>query len=191
MAKQVLVENASGWITPLPDAAKATISHRWPTVSLEWIESEFGNYLLIRDALHRQPEPAEIRARYDAMRERVSLLKADVDWLRRNNLGLLMLQSVPPQYYDNLANVAKDLSILAAILPRAEKYLPEGHQMNPRHVLVDNVARAVQRAGLDINARPQGALCSIVGTLIEAAGEKTSSVVAIVKPVVARLKKSA
>lgn len=188
MSRQILVENASGWITPLPGPVRDKIAQRWPAVSIEWIENEFGNYLLIRDALQRQAEPAEIRERYEAMKERVRELKADIDWLNRNNIGLLMMQSVPPEYHENLKDTSRALAILSAILPKAARYLPEGHQMNARHVLVANVRRALESAGLPVNARPNGPLCQIVGELITAAGEATSNVVAIVKPV---LKKSA
>ncbi|MFD1984214.1 hypothetical protein ACFSOZ_16305 [Mesorhizobium newzealandense] len=192
MPNRFLVENASGWVAPLPQFAREELARHWPDVSIEWIETELGYYLLVRDAADRQPEPADIKKRYLRIKQRAKELRADVRWLRGNNLGDMLQQSAPLEYFDNLKNLERELVVLDAVLPKADKHLPEGHQGNPRHRLVEVLIEMLDSRGLAVDKRPNGALCSILGILLQAAGEPSENVVEIVKPVLAAwLKKKA
>ncbi|MBZ9910410.1 hypothetical protein LB557_30940 [Mesorhizobium sp. BR115XR7A] len=188
--KQFLVQSVAGWLAPLPKRTRDEIKKCWPELPLAKIESEFGWYLLERDASDAQPEGGEIEKRYTRMQTHISDLIEDVAWLRGNNLGTVVEQVSPPEYSDSLKTLYDALVVAGALLPRARKYLPKGQQVNPRHLLALRLGLIVTDAGLPVNKKPTGPLCRLVEILLEAAKESPSSAVMIVTPILGHLKKS-
>ncbi|WP_027167296.1 hypothetical protein [Mesorhizobium sp. WSM3224] len=188
--KQFQVENVAGWLAPLPKRPRDEIATRWPELPMAKIESEFGWYLLQRDASDAQPDGQAIEKRYTGMQERIADLIEDVAWLRGNNLGVAVEQVGPPEYSDCLKTLYDALSTVGALLPHGRKYLPKGQQVNPRHLLALRLGLIVRDAGLAVDKKPGGPLCQLVEILLVASGEAPSSVVMIVTPILGYLKKS-
>ncbi|MDG4898058.1 hypothetical protein P9272_31440 [Mesorhizobium sp. WSM4976] len=192
MARQFLVEPAAGFVASLPDSVRHQIERRWPALPLDRIESEFITYQLWRPAFDAQPEAAKIEKRYTQLQQMVKKLADEINWLDRTNLGRMVEQSDPTgTHIDILRDTYYRLIALNALLPLARKHLPEGHQKNPRHRLAFNIGSMIADAGLAIDKRPNGALCQVLGIVLQAAGENSSNVVEIVKPVLPLLKKTA
>jgi hypothetical protein len=192
MAKHHLVLGpVSGWLAPLPDNARKEIEDRWPTAPFSAIEKEFGYYLLMRSSLEKQPAASDIRKQYEDLCEKVSELLTLASEFERNQLGSFMWQEAAMRDVPSpLRPLVEWLTRTKALLPYVSKYLPDGHAPNARHWLTWQLSSILSDANLTVDARPKGALCYILGVLLEAAGEQPSSPVEIVKPIVAKMKKT-
>lgn len=185
-----ILEGNGGWLRPLPTGARAEIQARWPGLNLDATAREFSWYIVRRDATKGQPAASEIsQIARDFQAEVLKMIEA-LETVRGNNIGSL-IEAEPARFgYNHVLNdLWKSLQILKISLPRTIPQMPKGHMINNRQVLVRNLVPLIQEAGIPVNYKPNGAVCHVVGVFLDAAGEATSSVVAIVRPVILEMKK--
>lgn len=182
---------AGGFIAPLPDRMATEIKQRLPMLDFERISAEYGWYVIERDAAKADLQPKHISSRYRQMYEQAAALRQNLDWLNLSNIAQMLFHDEKTIEHAGLVGrIRDDLLKLELVLKRGEHLLPRGHQVNMRHELVKRLIPILEAAALEINAKPTGPLCMLVGILLEAAGETASNPVEIVKPALRGLKKT-
>lgn len=180
------MSGAGGWLTPLPLASRAEIARRWPSVSVSQIESEFGYYLNERDgrappANEQRKALADLRAKLRSAREaadRVRQLYPSMAYIR----AFLSHQGRP----DVWKQMVEASPFIEAVLLQVEARLRRAPRQNPHSTLARRLASILADAGEVVDARPNGALCGILGVILEAAGEQPSSLPAIARIAIPR-----
>jgi hypothetical protein len=184
------MSTASGWLEPLPPAARAEIENKWPELPIDAIERAFGYYLMARHALPsaRAALREEIATHLSNMRK----VRQTGEQLRRD----LMLQALLRLYGrdEGHSNVWETNIEASAIVEAGLKRIAARHlsgRTQPRAALANELGRILAEAGMPVDARPKkGALCPILDILLRAAREEPSSVVAIARMVVRRRRRA-
>lgn len=184
------VTPVGGFLAPLPHQFRVQIAERWPALDMDAIDRTYGWYLLLRDKSKGQMPANEIAQIVQEFQAQVNAMSTALSHVRGNNIGRLVEEDPLIHGYEGvLDNLWECLEVLKMSLPRTITSLPKGHLVNPRHLMVADLLPQMQQAKLPIDCKPNGAVCHVTGVFLEAAGEATSSVVAIVRPVIAELKK--
>jgi hypothetical protein len=76
--------------------------------------------------------------------------------------------------------------VMEAGLGHAAARLPRGRARNPHALLARNLANILAATGECLDARPNGALCRVLGVVLDAAGEQPSNIPSIARPEIRR-----
>lgn len=195
MARHLDVASRSGFLTPLPDAARDEIGRRWPMLPSDRIVSIFQTYVRERDAMASEESPADVRARFASIRSAVDALAGEIHWLQSSNIARLMdlklvEKGAPSKYLGAISDLERQLVTVRALLRLGDGMMPEGRRKNPRHCLVADVGALVERCGLPADAKPTGALVGVYEILLNAAGDSATNAPKDVRDAMHALNKS-
>jgi hypothetical protein len=184
---------ATGWLRDLSQGAREEIGRRFPALPVDEISREVGYYLIGRDAMDTDPEPEEARQMLRGLQKQARELH---DVLQPMTLGPLetfigqAAVKIPIKAPIALKELRDALLYFAAAFSKATTFIPEGRRRSPRERLVRVLVGILREAGEPINARPKGALCTVVDIVLRDVGEKPTDVRRIVGPVVQALENS-
>lgn len=164
-----LLAPVAGFMPGLSEAVRREILNRIPSLSPEEIDDEYGAYLLYRDA--DQPTPDELRAQIDDILRVIRLLQEKVGALTPAASHLIDESSVLTSGRRVLYTLPEVLGYAEIGIARAQNRTPRGRRLTPRARLIRNLAWILHRAGLEVDAKPNGSLVTVTGILLQHAGE--------------------
>jgi hypothetical protein len=171
---------ASGSLRDLSLRARQEIGRRFPNLPVDEISSEAGCYVIMRDAKH--PSPDEARKTLQSLQRQARKLH---DEMQSEPLRSFIEQAAilvrAPVGLDDLRTALSDFDMVFA---KAITFIPAGRRRSPRERLVRGLANILLEAGEAIDAKPQGALCLLVGIVLLDVEEAPTDIRKIVQPVV-------
>lgn len=170
-----------GSIGPIPAKSLERIAALVPAVDLSALEFAVQNYHI---TLRHRPEPgAAVQAKLGGIAEKSTMLRVELQTMSEEAQGALwdalgIANGV--QFYEAMIAGLSQLSGAGRQAHNAVE-VKEGRRPSERQVFVRSVAAALVRAGATANAKPNGALCQIVGTLLTDVNDCPSDVAALVR----------
>lgn len=159
-----------------------TLCDRWPKIRAEWVVELAGLAL----AAGKRPLEQD-RKDKGAARGTLKKLADEVQGLLNRLEDLSTAESAALVAVGlNVGGKVQDLRAFRDCLWHAGNNLEQqtrGRPMERRTLLVLETARELERLGLHVDARPNGALCGVVGTIAEIAGDEIKDVAATVRNV--------
>jgi hypothetical protein len=178
---------ATGWRRELSDNARKQILRVLPTLPIDKISREAGWYVILRDADH--PSPQEARATLHHLQKLAIKLHATLQ-----EVGPLRSFIEQSAALIEAPIALQDFQIALLYYERAfsktATFIPQGRRRPPRERLVRSLVSVLRDAGENIDATPQGALCRLIGIVLEDVGENPSDIPKIVRPVLRALENS-
>jgi hypothetical protein len=174
---------AAGFQHELSPRARRQLAEAFPNLPTDSIEDAITLYVMLRDA--QQPEPGEGRKTLRAVRKWAhkgrQLLHspefAHVESFVRQHIA----QSNAPIDVEELRHTT--LTALADVCAGVEASIRTGGGINPHQRLVGALAQILRDAGQAIDKRPTGALCRLIGLVLEEL-EESMDVPKLMAPIV-------
>jgi hypothetical protein len=158
-------------------AARAEIERRWPALNVDEISSASKNYQLRRE--HKAETPVSLQATMDNLAAMASGLRVRLLTLSEEANDHLWNDYKATGQTELFESIPAGLWRLQHAAMRAHNAEVGGDgrkQVGARHLLVSALAWQLQKAGLELNARPTGDLCRVVEVILHDLGEHPSDV---------------
>jgi hypothetical protein len=177
--------SGGGWIAPLSVKARENIIKVADNLSLDDIDSAFAWFQLEAQVLREQPPPNEVRKDLAETSAQIEKLLHLLEGLQSSPIAsLIRMSAFPSGDPEALEKAIGSLHQLRHITPRAIAKLPAGQKRTARAGLVARLIPVLEAAGMTVDSSPTGALCTLVGILIEERGESCADVRSVVRPTV-------
>ena len=180
---------AFGWHRDLSLHARQEIKCRFPKLPVDRISSEAGWYVIRRDAKYLSPD--EARKTLRRLQRQARELHDGVLPLALGPLRSFVDQAaglIESQIALNDFRIA--LLYFERAFAKAATSIPAGRRRSPRERLVRALAGILLEAGQAIDAKPQGALCTLVSIVLSGVKETPTDIRKIVQPVLRALETS-
>ena len=170
-----------GAIGPIPFKSRERIAALVPAVDMSALEFAVQNYHI---TMHHRPEPgAAVQAKLGGIAEKSIMLRVELQTMSEEAQGALwdalgIANGV--QFYEAMISGLSQLSGAGRQAHNAVE-IKEGRRPSDRQAFVRTVAAALARAGASPNAKPNGPLCQIVGTLLTDIDDCPADVSALVR----------
>jgi hypothetical protein len=164
---------SAGFIQPLSKKRRAEIEAKFPSLSIEAIETEFSSYLILRDS--DQPPLEDLRKEVDSLLNAVRTVQKKLEIISPGASDLINLSGAHLGHVRVLETLFPFIVFAEASAAHAQRRTPKGQRLMPRTRLARNLAWIVHDGGLEINAKTKkGTLVPLVEILLEDAGEAPS-----------------
>lgn len=170
-----------GVIGPMPETSRAKIAAIAPAVDIDALEFAIQNYSL---TLQHDAEPGRaVQTKLGTIAERAILLRLELQTMSEEAQDAL---GDAIGVFDGVAfhqAMIADLTRLSGASRHAHNAVTvtEGRPPSARQAFVRGIASILERAGTDVNAKPNAALCQIVGLLLSDVGDCPTDVAALVR----------
>ena len=153
---------------------------RWPAIRTEWavelagLAVAAGNRPLEQD----REDKGAARGTLEKLADEVQSLLIRLEGLSTAESAALVAVGL------NVGGKVQDLRAFRDCLWQAGNNLEQqtrGRPMERRTLLVIEAAHELKRVGLPVDAKPKGAMCGVVGTIAEIAGDEIKDVAATVR----------
>lgn len=176
-----LLGPVAGYMPSLSDAARAEISRRFPSLSVDQISDCFGEYMVLSKARAAEPPAAEIIDEIDRIRAAATKLTkslSDLSAYADRSIREAGLITRRPVHLESLVAQLADFKSAAQI---ACQRSPRGRRIEPRTMLVRALAIILHENGLPVDQKPKGTLVAITDIVLREAGETPGDVRRIVQ----------
>lgn len=181
MRAPTMIGGACGFVRPLSERAKADISRLFGSIPVEEISAAAETYPIVLAAFNAESTTAEVQQMLHEMRSRVRELLFMLEGADPGTAALLgdaaaLTRSESPR---SIPDIFRRFD---GTIGKALEMAPEGRRTSPRTSLVLTIADLLHSRGIEVNAKPSGALCRIVEIILEDFGDPTSDARSIVAP---------
>jgi len=181
MRGPTLIGTASGFTRPLSNRAKAEIFRLFDDVPVDEISAAAETYPIIKAAFDAAGTTTEVKQKLHEIRSRVRELLFTLEGADPGATTLLV-EAAALERSEGPRSMPDILRRFDVTIGRALEMAPEGRRTSPRTGLVLTIADLLDARGIQINAKPSGALCRIVEIILEDLGDPTSDARSIVTP---------